>query len=361
MKVSNILIKENNNLDLIRIILASAVIFGHGPLLNGPSFFWTDFVTLIFNYTYSAALAVKIFFFISGLVVTNSYFTRRDSFYFIISRIFRILPALFFVLIVSVFVFGPILTKLSIKDFFLNIDNLKYIAKNMIFLTDYHLSGMFTNNYYPNAVNGSLWSLRYEIGCYIVSLIIFLILGDKNKNYLNFTFLIIFIDSIQSSSFLFSFLNNNPDKRLLPLSFAFGSFLAINSTKINLNFKIVFFLAFIYYLFRDTQYAHLILVLFSSVFILYLSSNTFIIKLKPQYDISYGIYLWGFLIQQSIYHFIGRVYVGLHCLLALIISILLALMTHLLIEKPFINIGRKVYDRYKLNFNLVILKVKKII
>src|SRR6187551_1901956 len=98
MKISNFLNKENNNLDLIRILLASTVILGHTIAINGQTSYWIDPINYFFPITYSGALAVKIFFFISGLVVTNSFLNKNSLTYFIISRIFRIMPALLFLL-----------------------------------------------------------------------------------------------------------------------------------------------------------------------------------------------------------------------------------------------------------------------
>lgn len=178
-KISNILLKENNNFDLIRILLAILVIIGHSIALNGKSDYWIDPIAVFFKYTYSGAFAVKLFFFISGLVVTNSYLHKKNAFYFINSRVFRILPLLFFVLVITVFIFGPILTVLPIDDYILNNDNFSYIWKNLLFQTQYYLPGIFNENIHPNAVNGSLWSLKYEMGCYIFTLLTFLVLGKK--------------------------------------------------------------------------------------------------------------------------------------------------------------------------------------
>ena len=183
MKISEFLNKENNNLDLARILLACLVIIGHSKVLNGTGGYWIDPIEHFFGFTYSGAFAVKLFLFISGLVVANSYFNKRSPVYFIVSRIFRILPALLFVLLVTVFIFGPLLTKYTASDYFSQLNNFAYIWHNIVFYSDYYLPGVFTDNLYPDIVNGSLWSLRYEVGCYAVLLLLLLILGNRNKKY----------------------------------------------------------------------------------------------------------------------------------------------------------------------------------
>ncbi len=350
MKISDFLKRENNNLDLIRIILACMVIIGHSPILNGQSRVWIDPIGHFFKFTYSGALAVKLFFFISGLVVTNSILNKKSPVHFVVSRFFRLIPALFFVLIVTVFIFGPILTNLQLHDYYLNLDHLRYIRHNLVFNLDLLLPGIFHNNLYQDTVNGSLWSLKYEVGSYITLLGLFLILANKNKYYLNIPIAIIILDTLLPTRILFNWLGDNPEVYLLPASFAFGAFFAVNADKIKMNFGIVLGSFLIYYIFSSTSYAQIIFTFASCNTVIYLASNEFVLKFKPKIDISYGIYLWGFLIQQSIYHFLGHIYVGLHCFIALIISTLLALITYVIVEKPFMSMGKATIkilnDRY---------------
>lgn len=293
MKIADFLKRENNNLDLVRIILSIFVIIGHSPILNGSSKYWIDPIGHFFNFTYSGALAVKLFFFISGLVVTNSVLNNNSPVHFIVSRSFRVLPALFFVLIVSVFVFGPLLTSLQLNEYFSNLDHFRYIVNNITFKTDYFLPGVFDTNLYQNAVNGSLWSLRYEIGCYVTLFSLFLILSNKSKYYLNIPIAIIIIDTMLPTRVVFNWLGDNPELYLLPAAFAYGAFFAVNVEKIRMNFNVVLGSYLIYYIFSNTNFAQLIFTLASCNALIYLASNKIFLKLKPKVDISYGIYLWG--------------------------------------------------------------------
>ena len=347
MKISELLNKKNNNLDLIRIILACLVIVGHSPVLNGLTGKWADPISYFFPFTYSGSLAVKAFFFISGLVVTNSYLSKRNAIYFVISRVFRILPALLFVLLATVFLFGPILTTLSIPDYISGLDNLSYIYGNLIFKTQYYLPGLFANNPYPNAVNGSLWSLKYEMGCYIFLLVTFLLMGRINKYYLNIPIAFVVADALLETPILFSFLGTNPEISLLPMSFAIGCLFAVNADILMINLYVLLTTILFLLIFKDGPYAEIALVVTFCVLITYISSRKSVIKLRPSYDISYGIYLWGFLIQQTIVYVTGTIYVGLHCLLALLISVVLAFISYIYIEKPSIAFGKKVFHMLK--------------
>jgi peptidoglycan/LPS O-acetylase OafA/YrhL len=342
MKISEFLNKDNNNLDLARIILACLVIVGHSEAINGSGIYWIDPIEHFFKFTYSGGFAVKLFFFISGLVVTNSYLSKKSAVYFIISRIFRIIPALLFVLVVTVFVFGIVLTKFELLDYLSKLDYLIYIRRNLVFYSYYLLPGVFNENLYPNIINGSFWSLRYEVACYIVLLILFVILGKRNKYYMIIPVVLIFIDTLLPTRLLLSFIDDNPEKYLLPISFAYGAFLAILSDKVKIGIYAVILSILVFVALKNSSYADVAFLFASCNILVFLSSRSFVLKLKPKYDISYGIYLWGFLIQQTIFYYFGHLYIGFHCLIGIVLSTLLALITFIFIEKPFINIGKSI-------------------
>jgi peptidoglycan/LPS O-acetylase OafA/YrhL len=342
MIINDLLNKDNNNLDLIRIILASLVILGHTIAINGDSRYWLDPIAYFFSITYSGALAVKIFFFISGLVVTNSYLKNDNLIYFIFSRAFRVLPALLFLLLVTVFIIGPIFTNFSLLEYFSDSNTFNYISKNMIFNTQFTLPGLFTDNLYKGSINGSLWSLLYEIKCYFFLLFSFLLIKKKRTLFLNIIFSVIFLDCFLATSTIFDqFTRNNPEVFYLPFSFAYGAFLAINGSKLKINLEIVVISLFIYFIFKNTSHNELLLIIVFCNFTIYIASRKFILKLKPKFDISYGIYLWGFLVQQIVYFVFGHIYTGMHFTIALTISIIIAYISFVYIEKPFVIFGKK--------------------
>lgn len=357
MKITNFLNKENNNLDLIRIILASIVILGHTIAINGDSKYWLDPIAYFFPVTYSGAIAVKIFFFISGLVVTNSYLKNDNVIYFIISRAFRVLPALLFVLIITVFIVGPIFTNFSLLEYYSDPKTWSYISKNMIFNTQYTIPGLFTDNLYKSSINGSLWSLLYEIKCYFFLMCTFLLIRKKRTVLLNILFSIIVIDCFLPISLIFDQLTrNNPEIYFLPFSFAYGAFLALNDRKLAINLEVVIISFLFYFAFKDTAYNELLLIIAFCNLVIYIASRKFISKLKPKFDISYGIYLWGFLVQQIVYFIFGQIYAGLHFIIALIISMGIAYVSFIYIEKPFVIFGKNASTFCILKYNTFLEK-----
>ncbi len=92
---------RHNNINLIRFIAASAVIYGHMAHLLGVP------VPLLCGEEI-LSLAVKVFFVLSGYLITQSYLRDDHPFRYLVRRVFRIFPGLIFVVLVSVFVFGPL-------------------------------------------------------------------------------------------------------------------------------------------------------------------------------------------------------------------------------------------------------------
>ncbi|MEH4266789.1 acyltransferase family protein [Klebsiella aerogenes] len=108
-KVSNIIEKGNNNLDIIRLFAALSVVTYHSFAIN-PEWGLYDPTKSLFGHTSTGGVAVKIFFFISGLLVTNSLLTKKSSIEFIVSRALRIFPGLIFVTSTSALLIGLVIS-----------------------------------------------------------------------------------------------------------------------------------------------------------------------------------------------------------------------------------------------------------
>ncbi len=341
MKVSYLLNKDNNNLNLIRLILASMVIIGHSAILNGSSTYWVDPIIYLFPFAASGPWAVNLFFFISGLVVTNSLISNRKPLQFIVARIFRIIPAFAFVVIFSALIIGPIVSTNTVKQYFDNSTVSSYITQNLMFKGYYNLPGVFVTNFFRNAVNGSLWTLAYEMSCYVILLGIFLIIRNREKLFYNIIIGLIILEGFSTNKFIFNWIGTNSEINLLPAAFALGSFFAVNADDISIDKFSVIGVFLICFFFRNSTHVNLFFNIACSVTVLYVSANKYFNLYRPKYDVSFGVYLWGFVVQQTLFHYTGRIYTGWHCIFSILISIALAYITHFLIERPGINLGKK--------------------
>ncbi len=164
---------EQNNFNALRLIAALTVLFSHTFPLSFGSDRLEPLYRLSGGQTTLGTAAVGIFFVISGFLVTRS-FDRggsgwRGALRFAFARAIRILPALFIVLLLLAFVIGPILSSLPVAEYFQHSRVYSFFAINLS-LTSFRdgLPDVLTNNPFPESINGSLWTLKYEARCYFI-------------------------------------------------------------------------------------------------------------------------------------------------------------------------------------------------
>ncbi|MDB5842678.1 MAG: acyltransferase, partial [Herminiimonas sp.] len=186
-------IPQNNNFDVIRLFAALLVLFSHSfPLVDGENRN-EPLAILSGGEATFGSVAVYVFFVISGFLVTMSYESTQNVRKFLAKRFLRIYPALIPLLLLTVFVLGPIVTSLSSMEYFLNGRSYNYLNNLRLFKLQYDLPGVFENNPYKSAVNGSLWTLAYECSCYLIVAVLGLIGALKKRHFVLFLFLATFL------------------------------------------------------------------------------------------------------------------------------------------------------------------------
>ena len=162
MRLSDVDSGRHNNMDLIRFIAASAVIYGHAFHLQNLR----DPLEAVTGHA-TGTLAVGVFFCLSGFLIAKSLCNRPSLFEFVIARCLRILPALIVVNIAVVLVSGFFWTDLGSGVFFASGSPWTYILWNSSLLRcQFDLPGVFEANPWGTAVNGSLWTLPVEARMY---------------------------------------------------------------------------------------------------------------------------------------------------------------------------------------------------
>lgn len=154
-----------NNFEFIRISAALAVLFSHHYALSK---LWEPGLSSVISL---GGIAVMIFFSISGFLVTQSWLSDRNAFRFCLRRALRIWPALIVVVIIAALVLGPAVTTLTINDYLIHGATWDYFQA-LIMRIHFVLPGVFNDNPGGASVNGSLWTIPYEVRCYIVMAII---------------------------------------------------------------------------------------------------------------------------------------------------------------------------------------------
>lgn len=341
MKLSELILPENNNLDIFRVLAAVMVIYGHAYALS-PQDGKSDFIGASLGFDYSGSLAVKIFFFISGLVVGNSLITKRNVVDFVISRLFRIMPGLILVILTSALIIGPIFTSLSLSSYFSDLATYKYIYTNLFFQTNYNLPGLFLDNTYPQAVNGSLWTLPYEVACYALLLGFFAIGVFEVRVLVVIFFTLFIIDPYIGNKIIFTWRTTpNHEIDFLAPCFAIGVFMAFFKEKIFVNFSGVVGFLLVHVVFIQSTYKQIFFYFFIFYLILYISSLNSVVRLKMKKDLSYGVYLWGFIVQQILAKTFPGKSVLFNQIIAITLSLVIAWLSFVLAEAPAMKFGNK--------------------
>jgi peptidoglycan/LPS O-acetylase OafA/YrhL len=159
---------RENNLNLLRMIAATSVVFSHsyaltGHMLEEPLAFASG------QRTDAATIGVVMFFAISGFLIAQSLARRRSLYAYAVARALRIVPGLLFAKLLCVFVVGWYATSLATSAYFGQKMTWMFLAASPFLDVRDHLPGVFATNPYPNAVNGSLWTIPIETWCYVVA------------------------------------------------------------------------------------------------------------------------------------------------------------------------------------------------
>jgi len=113
--------------------------------------------------------AVQVFFILSGVLVAQSFDRSRSVLNFAAARVLRIFPALIVCVAVTSFVLGPMVTRLPAAEYFADTGLYAYVAKTLALTTGAApLPGVFETLPYAGFVNSSLWTLKYEVLCYVI-------------------------------------------------------------------------------------------------------------------------------------------------------------------------------------------------
>jgi peptidoglycan/LPS O-acetylase OafA/YrhL len=159
-----------NNLNLIRLVLASAVILSHSYVLlnqfdKEPQHYLIRFGDL-------GGTAVFSFFFISGFLILRSAIIHKDPARFIVARILRIFPGLITTVLFCTFVLGPIFTRVALSEYFHSKATYSYMSVIALHHGNSNqLPGLFEQNFVAHAVNGPLWTLSSEWTMYMMAVL----------------------------------------------------------------------------------------------------------------------------------------------------------------------------------------------
>jgi peptidoglycan/LPS O-acetylase OafA/YrhL len=162
--------RRRNNFDALRLIAALSVVFSHSFLVAEGSEANEPFVRLTGNQCILGLVGVFVFFIISGYLVTESWCRSPMPGRFALRRALRIYPGLIVNVVLCAFVMGPLISSLPLPAYFSGPELGHFLVKTLTLETGpLALPGvLFANNSVGLHVNGSLWTLHYEVMMYLM-------------------------------------------------------------------------------------------------------------------------------------------------------------------------------------------------
>jgi len=337
-KLSEVVDGRDNNLDLIRLVAAFAVLISHAwPITGGPG---TIEPLQDLTGTTLGTFAVMVFFGISGFLITASYQRDPNSWRFCSRRARRLWPGLAMCLCFTVVCLGGLFGELPLTEFLSDQRVWTFLIFNasMIgFQSD--LPGLFSENLYPAAA-GSIWTLQYEVACYGAVLLG----GFSGLLSSQRLALVTLICGVLVSVSVLAVPQDLPTRVIrlaeFAIPFAFGSLAWICRDQIPLSSGVGTCLVFAAVLGHGTV-MQILLIPFAITYVTLLLGYGGSSILYLPGDYSYGIYIYAFPLQGLVTHLYGQMSPWMNILLAAPLTVLLAVLSWHFIEKPWLRRSKR--------------------
>jgi len=329
---------RRNSLNAIRLVLALLVIVSHTWPIGGYG------RELHLGDQTLGNWAVAGFFAISGYLITGSRLHSRNFVDYLWRRVLRIYPAFFVVLVIVAFGFAPLVAAATGDGPWTVSGAVQYVVKNLALdIRQYGVPDTLNSVPLPRAWNGSLWTLFYEFLCYLAVGVAASFLPRRALQWCAVAALVLGggatlvithgLVSVPTTLELFI--------RLLAF-FAGGMLLYLLADRVPLSGWLALAALLALAVAAAVGVSRPLAGLPVAYLMLYLGSRLPLHRVGSRNDISYGVYIYAFPVQQVlVYLFADRAIDPLSfALLSAIGTVPLAWASWLFIEKPAMSLKR---------------------
>lgn len=161
-------VDRRNNFDALRLLAATSVILTHAFLLAEGTQDRDPLVALTLHQCPTGLVGVFVFFAISGFLVTQSWEQTRSLPRYLLKRGLRIYPGLVVCILVLAFVLGPAITTLPLPAYFSDSGTHDFVLDNLLLRTETkYLPGVaFGPLTFNRVIDVPLWTLPLEVTLY---------------------------------------------------------------------------------------------------------------------------------------------------------------------------------------------------
>ncbi|WP_229722642.1 acyltransferase family protein [Xylophilus rhododendri] len=324
--------------DYLRLILAAAVVVQHSLRSSyGPAY--ADVTSWLGWHRAITAPILLMFFALSGFLVAGSLKRRPTATAFMTLRAMRLVPALAVEVLLSALILGPLLTELPWRAYFSAPEFFKYF-QNIYGHIHFRLPGVFVDTP-AQEVNISLWTVPYELECYLALLGLWLIGILKRRAFVvAITVAFIAVNTyIAFDTYTVQKTMIGGPARALVAAFLCGLCINLYSDRIKLTIPIAAAMLLGMVVSTLQYQTASVAAIFAAYMVVYLGmthppKKSFLLR----GDYSYGLYLFAFPIQQTYTHlFPGYRHWYINAPFAIILGLMYAYFSWWCVEKPILD------------------------
>lgn len=330
--------RKSNSFGVVRLVAALMVVVSHAFVLTYGGDL-ADPLAAVTSFSLGAH-AVNAFFVLSGFLIAASWHREPNLPYFLCGRFLRIFPALFLVTVATIVIAGLVQNQLGFAAFLTSWETVSLFLRVLVALDGGGtLPGIFVENPDGRLVLATVWTIRYEVICYLtIPLVsaIALYFADEKK----------LVSIILLAASVVLILRADREETVLIdhlARFFFAYYVGVASWmargKLRISFWRVALAAGGAYLLLGTAVSPIAEIIAVAVMVFWLGALDFgrVGKIVNREDISYGIYLLGFPVQQMwVVLWQGPSPVIANILLTLLTVVPLAFLSWRLVEAPML-------------------------
>jgi peptidoglycan/LPS O-acetylase OafA/YrhL len=340
---------RSNSIGFLRLFFAAIVVWSHAYDLGG---FGDDPIARLNHGLASAGfLAVGGFFVLSGFLITRSFERSGGLARFLWHRFLRIFPAFWVCLIAVAFGFAPLLflgQHGTLTGFIDSHDSpWTFVARNALLqLNQLNVAGPFNSIPFPLGLNGSLWTLHYEFNCYL-AVAVFGVLGifSQKRMMVAVTFFTFFV----ISTLLASGLGMHPTAfglQVLELYvyFSAGACAYVFRDRIAMRWWIVVACFFALIVAMPTRAFAFVVPPCIAYGTLFAAMKLPLRNFDRRMDLSYGLYIYAFPVQQLLAMYrVNTLGLLPYFLCALAVALGLAVASWFAVERPSLSLKNSLF------------------
>jgi peptidoglycan/LPS O-acetylase OafA/YrhL len=293
---------------------------------------------------------LPIFFGLSGFLVAASAARAKSVVRFLSFRALRLVPALAVETALAALLLGPLVTTSTFKDYFTSGQFFAYFG-NMVGRVRYGLPGVFLANPEPGIVNMNLWTLHAELQCYALMALAIAVGLLKRRRLAIAVWIFCTVTAVCFNLTSNLWENETAGSLYQPPIFVYSFCTCVVAylwaDRIPLH-KMIFagccvgFTGLVYV----PHSVFLVVPMLAYIMIYVGLSPRAEIRILKRGDYSYGIYLYSFVIQQTITQVPSLRHWWVMFPATMVVTIAIASLSWNLVEKPALAMKRFIPDRY---------------